>query len=118
RQQGIALCWRCGLAIHWVSVAKRLLSSIGLSLAFPRRIRFANNLPNALHRGGVSSFTSRRLSIMKRLCLTLVAFSILASASCAEDRAVTTDKKTVATADGKNPVVVIDTSMGTIKVEL
>ncbi|HWG45313.1 MAG TPA: peptidylprolyl isomerase [Gemmataceae bacterium] len=55
---------------------------------------------------------------MKRLCLTLVAFSILASASCAEDRAVTTDKKTVATADGKNPVVVIDTSMGTIKVEL
>jgi cyclophilin family peptidyl-prolyl cis-trans isomerase len=55
---------------------------------------------------------------MKRLCFTLVAFSIFTSASCAEDKAVTTDKKTLANADGKNPVVVIDTSMGAIKVEL
>jgi cyclophilin family peptidyl-prolyl cis-trans isomerase len=55
---------------------------------------------------------------MKRLCFTLVAFSIFTSASCAEDKAITTDKKTLANADGKNPVVVIDTSMGAIKVEL
>jgi len=53
---------------------------------------------------------------MKRLCFTVVAFSILTSASCAEDKAaVSTDKKP---ADGKNSVVVIDTSMGAIKVEL
>lgn len=49
---------------------------------------------------------------MKRLLFAFVAVSFLASASCAEDRTA------VAAPDAKNPVVVMDTSMGVIKIEL
>jgi cyclophilin family peptidyl-prolyl cis-trans isomerase len=48
---------------------------------------------------------------MKRLLFTALAVCFLASASCAED-------KTNVAAAAKNPVVVMDTSMGVIKIEL
>jgi cyclophilin family peptidyl-prolyl cis-trans isomerase len=47
---------------------------------------------------------------MKRLLLAVVALCSLATASCAEDRSAAADKR--------NPVVVMETSMGTVKIEL
>ncbi len=56
---------------------------------------------------------------MKRLFFAVVACCFLASASSAEDKTtVLADKKEPASADKKNPVVVMETSMGTVKIEL
>jgi peptidyl-prolyl cis-trans isomerase A (cyclophilin A) len=58
---------------------------------------------------------------MKRLIFAVLAFASLAFTSCAEDRGgVSSGRKNDPTkdGDGKNPLVVIDTSMGAIKVEL
>ncbi len=58
---------------------------------------------------------------MKHLLFTVLALASVAIASCAEDRAgVSSDRKTdkKALADAKNPVVVMDTSMGAIKIQL
>lgn len=52
---------------------------------------------------------------MKRLLLAVVAFSALAS--CAENKTTVASEKAPAP-DKKNPVVVMETSMGTIKIEL
>ena len=50
---------------------------------------------------------------MKRTLLLAFVAGLLASCSAAAD-----DKKDAAAADNKNPVVVMETSMGTIKIEL
>jgi len=53
---------------------------------------------------------------MKRFSLFVVALAFLTLTSCAEERAtVTTDKKDTG---GKNPIVVMDTSLGAMKIEL
>ncbi len=56
---------------------------------------------------------------MKRL-LFLAACVALAGASCAEDKTTTiaADRREAVAADAKNPVVVMETLMGTIKIEL
>lgn len=57
---------------------------------------------------------------MKHLLLTVVALGSIALASCAEERAgVGTNRQDEKkAADGKGPVVVMETSMGTIKIQL
>jgi cyclophilin family peptidyl-prolyl cis-trans isomerase len=53
---------------------------------------------------------------MRRSFWTVVTLASFIAASCAEDRGVVaTDKKA---GDGKNPVVVMETSLGTMKIEL
>jgi cyclophilin family peptidyl-prolyl cis-trans isomerase len=57
---------------------------------------------------------------MRRLLFTVVALGSLSLVSCAEDRSgVSSDRKEQQkVADAKNPVVVMETSMGTIKIQL
>jgi cyclophilin family peptidyl-prolyl cis-trans isomerase len=57
---------------------------------------------------------------MKHLLFTVVALGSLALVSCAEEKSgVNSDRKDEKkVADAKNPVVVMETSMGTIKIEL
>ncbi|HEY7330888.1 MAG TPA: peptidylprolyl isomerase [Gemmataceae bacterium] len=57
---------------------------------------------------------------MKHLLLTAAVLVSIGLASCAEDRPGVSDRKDekVAAADAKNPVVVMETSMGTIKIQL
>lgn len=57
---------------------------------------------------------------MKHLLFTVVALGSLALVSCAEERGgVSSDRKDEKkVADAKNPVVVMETSMGTIKIQL
>jgi cyclophilin family peptidyl-prolyl cis-trans isomerase len=54
---------------------------------------------------------------MRRLFLAVIACSVLVIASCAEDKTTVADKTDPA-AEGKKPVVVMETSLGTIKIEL
>ena len=55
---------------------------------------------------------------MRRLFLTTIACGALAIAACAEDKSTVTIEKATPAADGKKPVVVMETSLGTIKIEL
>jgi cyclophilin family peptidyl-prolyl cis-trans isomerase len=57
---------------------------------------------------------------MRRSILTILALVSLVFAACADDRASgSTERKTaIKNPDAKNPVVVMETSMGTIKIEL
>jgi peptidyl-prolyl cis-trans isomerase B (cyclophilin B) len=56
---------------------------------------------------------------MRRFILNTLALTCLVFAACAEDRSgVADERKTEKKGDAKMPVVVIDTSMGAIKVEL
>jgi cyclophilin family peptidyl-prolyl cis-trans isomerase len=57
---------------------------------------------------------------MRRLLFLVAAVGSLALSSCAEERSgVSSDRKEEKKAvDGKNPVVVMETSMGTIKIQL
>jgi cyclophilin family peptidyl-prolyl cis-trans isomerase len=54
---------------------------------------------------------------MRRLFRAVIACSVLVIASCAEDKTTVADKTDPA-AEGKKPVVVMETSLGTIKIEL
>jgi cyclophilin family peptidyl-prolyl cis-trans isomerase len=74
------------------------------------RIRFAYNLPGAADRAELHRFFKEIID-MRRLFFTTFACGLLAVAACAED-------KSTVTADGTKPVVVMETSLGTIKIEL
>ncbi len=55
---------------------------------------------------------------MRRLILTTIACGVLALTACAEDKNTVAAEKAAPAADGKKPVVVMETSLGTIKIEL
>jgi cyclophilin family peptidyl-prolyl cis-trans isomerase len=55
---------------------------------------------------------------VNRFLCSLLAVGLLVAAGCSSDTATTTTGNTTARSSANNPVVVMDTSMGTIKIEL
>ena len=76
----------------------------GASLAFRRQIRSAERLALAPAAAGSCSFRSKE-SVVKRYLLLALVGGVLGAASCQS-------------AETKGPVVVMETSLGTVKIEL